>query len=98
MKAVFYFAVMAILAGCGSMTVNPVSSRKVVKEDIPAIGTVTKAELGEKMMVHKDYEVVRVVKLPVTNVSLHGLPHVMGGPYEISADNYYCGNIQSQTI
>lgn len=38
-------------------TIDPQSAKKYVHEDIPPLGTVVRAELGEKMMVQNDYEV-----------------------------------------
>ena len=50
------YALILSLQGCGGLTVNPQSARKLVQEDSPAVGVVTRVELGEKMMVQKDYE------------------------------------------
>src|ERR1700674_2040018 len=86
------------LQGCGALTVNPQSARKLVQEDSPPLGTVVRVELGEKMMVQKDYEAVGGETLTVTRISLYGMPHDLVGFYEITADRYYCGATVSRTI
>ncbi len=89
---------VALLTGCGPLMVNPESARKQVQEDAPVLGITSRVELGERMMVQKDYEAVAGATVPLTRISQHGLPFDMNGFYERSANGYYCGLTTSRVI
>lgn len=86
------------LAACGPLVIKPESARKLIQEDSPVVGVVTHVDLGERMMIQKDYEAVAGVMLPVTRISASGFPHDLVGFFEISANGYYCGTTISRTI